>query len=105
MATYLQCKRYIDDNFSKISSPQEVADQCGINPRYMSTLFKRHCHTPPHEYVMRLKLNKAANLLLASMLSVKEIAYQVGFDDPYHFSRSFKKFHGLSPKHYRYKHI
>lgn len=105
MATYLQCKKYIDDNFSIISSPQEVADHCGINPRYMSTLFKRYCHNPPHEYVTRLKLNKAANLLLTSMLSVKEIAYRVGFDDPYHFSRNFRKFHGLSPKHYRNKHI
>jgi len=103
--TYLECKRYIDDNFSKISSSREVAEYRGINPRYMSALFKRYSQNSPHAYIMRLKLNKAANLLLTSMLSVKEIAYKIGFDDPYHFSRNFKKFHGLSPYDYRNKHI
>ncbi len=101
MATYFECKKYIDDNFSQLSSSQEVAEHCAINSRYMSSLFKRYCHTSPHEYVMRLKLNKAANLLLTSSLSVKEIAYQVGFEDPYHFSRNFKKIHSLPPREYR----
>jgi AraC-like DNA-binding protein len=104
MTTCLECKKYIDDNFSKISSPQEVAEYCGINPRYMSSLFKRYSLNSPYEYIMGLKLNKAANLLLTSMFSVKEVAYKTGFDDPYHFSRNFKKFHNLSPRDYRDKH-
>jgi AraC-like DNA-binding protein len=101
MATYLECKKYIDNNFSSISSPLDIAEHCGINPKYMSALFKKYNLSPPYEYVMRLKLNKAANLLLASKLSVKEIAHMVGFDDQYHFSRNFKKFHNLSPSDYR----
>jgi len=54
---------------------------------------------------MRLKLNKAASLLLTSSRPVHEVAAQVGFEDPYHFSRNFKKFHGLSPRNYRLAHI
>jgi AraC family transcriptional regulator of arabinose operon len=99
--TYLQCKKYIDDNFSAVSSVKQIADNCGINPKYLSLLFKKYYRNSPHEYVMRLKLNKAANLLLTSMLSIKEIAYNVGFEDQYHFSRNFKKFHLLSPSDYR----
>ena len=105
MKTYQKCKRFIDNNFSEITSPRRAAKACGINARYMSSLFKRYGSNSPHEYIMRLKLNKAANLLLTSILSVMEIAAQVGFDDPYHFSRNFKKFHGSSPKNYRLLHL
>jgi AraC-like DNA-binding protein len=105
VTSYLECKKYIDDNFSRIPSPQQVAEYCNLNPRYMSSLFKRYSDNSPHEYLTRLKLNKAANMLLTSRLTIKEIAREVGFDDPYHFSRNFKKFHKLSPKYYRNIHI
>jgi len=103
--TYRHCRRYIDENFSTIFLPSEVAEKCGINTRYMSRLFKKHASITPHEYIMRLKLNKAANLLLVSSLSVKDIAEMIGFIDPFHFSRNFKKIHGLSPRDYRNTHI
>lgn len=51
------------------------------------------------------KLNKAANLLLTTEDKVKEIADQVGFDDPCHFSKNFKQFHGLSPNLYPKAHM
>lgn len=103
--TYRQCRRYIDENFSTINSPANVGDAHGINVRYLSRLFKRFGAITPHEYIMRLKLNKAASLLLTSNQSVKEVAGLVGFEDPYHFSRNFKKFHGLAPLHYRDTHL
>ncbi|OHB56166.1 MAG: hypothetical protein A2Y12_12345 [Planctomycetes bacterium GWF2_42_9] len=101
MNSYMRCRKYIDENFSKLFLPSEVADKCNMNVRYMSKLFKRYAHTSPHEYIMRLKLNKAANLLLISNYTIKRIAEMTGFLDPYHFSRNFKKFHGLSPNYYR----
>lgn len=105
MSTYLKCKNYIDRNFSSLSSPSQVANYFGLNVRYLANLFKHHGDVTPHEYIMRLKLNKAANLLLTSTLTVKDIGEQVGFIDPYHFSRNFKKFHSYSPQHYREAHI
>lgn len=103
--TYQKCKAYVDANFSQILSPGEVAEQCEIDVRYMAGLFKKYCHIPPSQYIMGLKLNKAANLLLTTDLKIKEVAGQVGFDDPYHFSKNFKQFHGRSPKHYRQEHM
>ena len=103
--TYRHCRRYIDEHFSTIFSSVDVADAHGINVRYLARLFKRFGTITPHDYIMRLKLNKAASLLLTSDLSVKQVAEQVGFEDPYHFSRNFKKFHGLAPRHYRDAHL
>jgi len=103
--TYLDCKRYIDTHFSTIKSPSEVAEKCGIDVRYLSVLFKRYCHISPSQYLQRLKLNKAANLLLTTDLAIKEVAYRVGFEDPYHFSKNFKELHGQSPNHYRKNHM
>jgi AraC-like DNA-binding protein len=103
-STYLQCKQFIDLNFSSINSPSQVANACSIDVRYMASLFKKHCHIPPSRYIMRLKLNKGAYLMLATDLTIKEVGYQVGFDNPYHFSKNFKQFYGLSPYNYRLEH-
>jgi AraC-like DNA-binding protein len=103
--TYQRCKKYIDDNFSHIASPSDAADACAVNIRYMARLFRLHGKITPHDYILRLKLNKAANMLLTCGLSINEIGYSLGFNDPYHFSRVFKRFHGLSPKSYRNLHL
>jgi len=105
MSTYQKCKRYIDSNFSAIQSPGEVANKCNIDVRYMASLFKKYGHISPIHYIMRLKLNKAANLLLTTDFKIKDIANHVGFYDPYHFSKNFKRFHGRSPNTYRSHHI
>ncbi|OHB49660.1 MAG: hypothetical protein A2Y10_05750 [Planctomycetes bacterium GWF2_41_51] len=99
--TYQRCKKYIDDNFTKIFSSSEVANACAVNIRYMARLFRQYGKIKPHEYIMNLKMNKASAILLTSGLSVNEIGYSLGFNDPYHFSRVFKRFHGLAPKMYR----
>jgi AraC-like DNA-binding protein len=104
-ANYHFCRKYIDENFSYISSPLQVAKICNINVRYMSRLFKKYDILTPKEYIMQLKLNKAANLLLTVSLPVCKIAFAVGFKDPYHFSRNFKKVHKLSPSKYRNRYV
>lgn len=103
--TYRTCKAYIDANFSWIQTPCEVAEHCGIDVRYMASLFKKYGHIAPSQYITGLKLNKAANLLLTTGSKIKEIADQVGYPDPYHFSKNFKQFHGRSPNHYRLEHM
>ncbi len=103
--TYLRCKQYIDVNFMKIESIYAAAEECEINIRYMARLFRKYLRISPHEYIMRLKLNRSANLLLNSNMPVNKIAFMTGFKDPYHFSRAFKKFHNIAPSLYRRLHI
>jgi AraC family transcriptional regulator of arabinose operon len=99
--SYRRCRAYIDEHFSQITLPSEVALAFEINVRYMSRLFKRFHNCTPQDYIIQLKLNKAAALLFATGLSIKDIAFEIGFEDQYHFSRSFKKKYGLSPQNYK----
>lgn len=105
MQTYNKCKDYIEKNYSLIQSPIDVAMECDIDVRYMASIFKKFSQIPPGQHIMGLKLNKAADLLLNTDYKIKDIAELVGFSNQYHFSKNFKKFHGLSPNHYRTKHI
>jgi AraC-like DNA-binding protein len=100
-ATYRRCRKFMDENFSNIFFPSEVAQACKIDVRYMSYLFNRYARVTPHQHLMRLKMNKAAIFLLTSNLPISRIASTVGFEDPYHFSRNFKKVYNISPDKYR----
>jgi AraC family transcriptional regulator, arabinose operon regulatory protein len=104
LETYHRCKQYIDANFPHITSSTDVAQACAVDIRYMARLFRRYGKITPHNYILRIKLNKAASMLLASGFFIEEISYSLGFHDPFHFSRVFKRFHGLSPRHFRQMH-
>ncbi|MBI9017437.1 MAG: helix-turn-helix domain-containing protein [Phycisphaerae bacterium] len=105
MQTYQRCRKYIDQNFSELYAVTQVAKACFIDVRYMARLFRQLGAMTPYQYLMRLKLNKAANLLLHTSMSVNEVGKAVGFEDQYHFSRNFKKMHSLSPRNFRNQHI
>lgn len=55
------------------------------------------------EYHHQLKIQRACSYLQFSDLKIKEIAYRLGYFDPFHFSKSFKKETSLTPKEYRHK--
>ncbi len=55
----------------------------------------------PNDYIKTLRMTKAADLLRDDTLTVAQISYMVGFEDPYYFSKSFKSFYGVSPSQYR----
>jgi AraC-like DNA-binding protein len=104
LASFRRCRNYIDRNFSSIASSGAVAGACGVNVRYMARLFQQYGSMSPQQYLTRLKMNKAASLILNTPLPIHEIARQVGYEDPYHFSRNFKKQFGQSPRHFRQTH-
>jgi AraC-like DNA-binding protein len=65
--------------------------------------FKEWSGTSPVKYRNGIRISAACSLLKNSNLSVYEIAVEVGFEDPYYFSRIFKKIVGLSPRQVRYE--
>lgn len=101
--SFQKCKNYIDNNFTNITSAQEIADQCCLNIRYIARLFRTYEKIRPYDYLTRLKVNKAANVLLTTNLNINQIARMTGFDNPYHFSRVFKSKFKISPLKYRKK--
>lgn len=73
----------------------------GIEKSYFIRLFKRRVGIPPMKYAMHLKMSAAAELLRSTGEPLATVASQVGFADPYHFSRCFKQWSGTAPGAFR----
>lgn len=80
---------------------EEMSDFCGISGNQFRRVFEKQTGILPKIYLDRLKLQKAAEMLTASELSIAAIASELGYVDQYHFSRRFKAVMGFSPKRYR----
>ncbi|MFW5828169.1 MAG: helix-turn-helix domain-containing protein [Alkalispirochaeta sp.] len=78
-----------------------VARTLEISQEHLTRLFDRRFGVSPLQYYRRLRMEVAASRLINSTASVKEIAWELGYSNPFHFSRSFKQFAELSPVEYR----
>ncbi|MCC6581371.1 MAG: helix-turn-helix transcriptional regulator, partial [Phycisphaeraceae bacterium] len=95
--TWQRCRQLLQDRFLKLASLDELAEACEVDPAYLCRLFRRFDQQSPYQLLSRMKMNQAATLLVRSALSVKQAAEAVGYVDVYHFSRVFRRFHGVSP--------
>jgi AraC-like DNA-binding protein len=74
-----------------------------VSPSHYFNLFKRRTGCAPIDFFIRLRMRHASHLLKATLLSVKEIAAALGYDDPFYFSRVFKSVYQVAPSHYRHQ--
>ena len=79
----------------------DIADFAKVSEVHLRRIFKASLNTSPIRYVNLLRLEKAKNMLITSNYTVEEISFSTGFEDPYYFSRIFKKEYGVSPSKYR----
>jgi AraC-like DNA-binding protein len=98
LAAYERVRRHIEKNFLRIHNIEEVARACRMTPAYVSRLFRRFSRVGAHEFLTRLKIDRAADLLIYKRLLVKQVALEVGYGDAFHFSRVFKRTYGVSPE-------
>ena len=96
-ATYQRCRNEINNHYLELTSLGEIASTCHVDQAYLCRLFKRFDQQSPYQYLLRLRMNYAAELLLVPGTLVKEVADKLGFEDQFHFSRTFKKVLGISP--------
>lgn len=82
-------------------SVEEMAGRLKLSTSYFSNLFRKATGMPPFDYFTHLKIQKACQLLYTGNMKVKEIADSIGYEDPFHFSRLFKKHMKVSPLRYR----
>lgn len=82
-------------------SIDELAHVGGCSPSTLSRMFKRHLGVSPGRWTLNLKLDLAAELLSSTGLRIGEVGAKVGIDDPYHFSKLFKSFRGVTPSRHR----
>ncbi len=96
-----KAERYIREHFLENPPLQEVAAAAGLSPAYFSTVFKEELGESFSDFLSRLKVEKAAELLIGSELSLADVADTCGFQDQSWFSRVFKRHMGVSPGRFR----
>ncbi|WP_239712090.1 helix-turn-helix domain-containing protein [Paenibacillus sp. 19GGS1-52] len=94
-------RKYVEENFSYELTLSSLADMFHLNETYLSGLFKQHVGITFSDYVTRLRITKAEQLLRENELKLTDIAMLVGYSSSSYFSTSFKKYCGKSPKEYR----
>lgn len=82
---------------------EDLAQHVGYSPSHFGNLFHKKTSYSPMGYYNQLKIQRACSFLQFSDLKIKEIAFRLGYYDPFHFSKSFKKETRLTPKEYREK--
>ena len=89
------------ENYSKDISLDEVSGKVDVSPYYFTRLFKEETGETFLEYLTKLRMDKAKELMKDQSISVKDICTRVGYADPNYFSRIFKKAVGMTPTEYR----
>ena len=92
---------YMKNNLDKTIRIEDFADLNKYSVSHFSKLFRLTTGMSPIEYFIHLKMQKACQLLYTEDSRVKQIAALLGYDDPYYFSRLFKKYMNTSPGTYR----
>ena len=92
---------FMEHNYQRDLTIEEIADVCKLNRSYFSKLFKESMGCPPQEFLIRLRLSKAAEMMKISNNSIRDISASCGYPNQLHFSRAFKKCYGVSPRQWR----
>ncbi|HEY5583518.1 MAG TPA: AraC family transcriptional regulator [Ruminiclostridium sp.] len=97
----MEVRRYIDNNLQNRIRLQELADIAGLSPNFLCNIFKRIVGVNIIEYINDCKINSAKKILMDTNKCVKEISFDLGFENDTYFYTLFKKKEGLSPLEYR----
>lgn len=97
------CLDYIYNHLHEAISVQTLAELAGLNPSYLSTLFKKEMGQSISEYIMSKKMEAARNMLRYTDYSYADISSILNFSSQSHFIRAFKAHNGDTPKQYREK--
>ncbi|MDF2567344.1 MAG: hypothetical protein K0R90_800 [Oscillospiraceae bacterium] len=100
----LALKQYLDNNVEKTITIEELSSIIYRSKDYTIKLFKKEFGQTPYTYLIHKKMEVAKYLLKSTTLSIKQIAFNLDYDDQHYFSNIFKKVIGVSPKKYRENH-
>jgi two-component system response regulator YesN len=100
---FAKAKEHIWKNYNQEISLKKLAQAVGINPYYLSHLFRKEMGISFLEYLTSVRLAVAKSLLKQTAKNMMEICLEVGYQDPSHFAKIFRKKEGLHPTEYRKK--
>lgn len=91
---------FINERYAEQIQLGDVAEAAHVSTSYLSRLFSEHLHATFIDYLTELRIGKAESLIRDSRLSIKEIGYAVGYQDPNYFGKIFRKTTGVPPTSY-----
>jgi AraC family transcriptional regulator len=92
---------HIEANLDRSIKNEELAALVRLNPSHFGRAFRNSLGEPPHEYVIRRRVERAQGLMLSTDASLSEIALDCGLADQSHLTRLFRRFAGESPRAWR----
>jgi two-component system response regulator YesN len=93
--------KYIETNYMNNITLEDMAERIGFSTYYFSKLFKHTFNENFIEYLTRIRIERAKQLLLDPSISVKQVCFAVGYSEPNYFTRVFKRTVGISPSIYQ----
>ncbi len=95
--------QHINDHYDKKITLDDIAGYVGISKYYFSVLFKKEKDITFSSYLNTVRIEKAKQLLKNPQITINDVVYEVGFNDPQYFSKTFKKYVGMTVTEYRGK--
>ena len=92
---------YIQNNYQEMVTVNEIADYLSLNRSYLTTLFKKHLHLSPQEFLLKYRMMRAEDLLTNTDLTINQIAFSCGYSNQLSFSKAFSNSHQMAPRDYR----
>lgn len=93
--------RWLTLQYARPLTISELARDIGYHRTHLSKLFKDHTGYSPQQYLLKIRMERAADLLQQEDMTIQHIASSVGYTDALYFSRQFKQWYGVSPSAYR----
>ncbi|SHJ16395.1 transcriptional regulator, AraC family [Tangfeifania diversioriginum] len=88
---------FMQENLNKCIKIQDIANKVQLSESHLSKIFRNRTGSSPFDYFINLKMQEAIRLLTNKSMRIKEVAFALGYEDPFYFSRLFKKHIGKSP--------
>ena len=92
---------FITQHFAEPLTNRSIANQFHYHPNYVNQLVRTQTGRSLHQYLLRLRILRATDLLLSSNMPIGDIARQTGFSDPNYFAQYFRRCYGCSPSAFR----
>jgi len=92
-----RAKFFMEENIFREVNLNGLGEALGVSTSHLTSVFKSYTAMTPYQYFISIKIRKAKELLEGGTTPIKEVAFRLGFDDQYYFSRLFRKKTGIAP--------
>jgi AraC family transcriptional regulator len=96
-----EVQAFLEENLDRDVDLRAIAREAALSPYYFTRQFTAYVGVPPYRYLIRLRIQRAMEMLSGSELTVTQICHRVGFNSLSHFTTTFRQHTGMSPSTYR----